>query len=101
MAPPNDAAVTERPARLTSLDALRGFVMFLMGVELLQLDEVAKKFPDSTLWQTIGYHAWHAPWTGCSLHDLIHPAFAFMVGVALPFSLASRRSAAIALLFGA
>lgn len=92
MAPPNEAAVTERPARLTSLDALRGFVMFLMGVELLQLDEVAKKFPDSTLWQTIGYHAWHAPWTGCSLHDLIHPAFAFMVGVALPFSLASRRA---------
>ncbi|MBC7923188.1 MAG: DUF5009 domain-containing protein, partial [Ferruginibacter sp.] len=27
---------------------------------------------------------------GCSLHDLIQPSFSFLVGVALPFSLASR-----------
>ena len=26
----------------------------------------------------------------CSLHDLIQPSFSFLVGVALPFSLASR-----------
>lgn len=30
-------------------------------------------------------------WIGCSLHDLIQPSFSFLVGVALPFSLASRR----------
>jgi predicted acyltransferase len=29
-------------------------------------------------------------WIGCSLHDLIQPSFSFLVGVALPFSLASR-----------
>ena len=29
-------------------------------------------------------------WTGCSLHDLIQPSFSFLVGVALPFSMASR-----------
>jgi heparan-alpha-glucosaminide N-acetyltransferase len=76
--------------RLTSLDAFRGFVMLLMGLELLQLDEVAKNFPDSPFWQTIGFHSWHVPWVGCCLHDLIHPAFAFMVGVALAFSISSR-----------
>ncbi|MDB6138414.1 MAG: Protein of unknown function DUF2261,transrane, partial [Verrucomicrobiaceae bacterium] len=32
----------------------------------------------------------HVEWTGCSLHDLIQPSFSFMVGVALPFSIASR-----------
>ena len=32
------------------------------------------------------------PWQGCSLHDLIQPAFSFLVGAALPFSLASRRA---------
>ena len=29
-------------------------------------------------------------WVGCSLHDLIQPSFSFLVGVALPFSLAGR-----------
>jgi len=29
-------------------------------------------------------------WVGCSLHDMIQPSFSFLVGVALPFSLASR-----------
>jgi predicted acyltransferase len=29
-------------------------------------------------------------WIGCSLHDLIQPSFSFLVGVALPFSIASR-----------
>ena len=29
---------------------------------------------------------------GCSLHDLIQPAFSFLVGAALPFSIASRKT---------
>ena len=33
----------------------------------------------------------HVRWQGCTLWDLIMPAFLFMVGVALPFSIASRR----------
>ena len=36
------------------------------------------------------HHQSHVEWTGCSLHDLIQPSFSFLVGVALPFSLASR-----------
>ena len=64
--------------------------MFLMGVELLELDGVAAHFPGNALWEFIGFHAVHVPWSGCSLHDLIHPSFAFMVGVALPFSIANR-----------
>jgi predicted acyltransferase len=31
------------------------------------------------------------PWQGCSLHDLIQPAFSFLVGAALPFSIAARQ----------
>ena len=30
------------------------------------------------------------PWAGCSLHDTIQPGFSFLVGVALPYSIASR-----------
>jgi heparan-alpha-glucosaminide N-acetyltransferase len=31
-------------------------------------------------------------WQGCSLHDLIQPAFSFLVGAAMTFSLANRRA---------
>jgi predicted acyltransferase len=78
------------PARLTSLDAYRGLVMFLMMAEVLSLSRVARARPDSALWQFLAHHQSHVEWIGCSLHDLIQPSFSFLVGVALPFSLASR-----------
>lgn len=84
------AAAPRTPERLVSLDAFRGLAMLLMASGLMQLPEVAAHFPDSRVWQWIGHHWEHVAWQGCSLHDLIQPAFSFMVGVALPFSLASR-----------
>lgn len=78
------------PARLTSLDAYRGFVMFLMLAEVLSLARVARARPGSAFWQFLAHHQTHVDWVGCSLHDLIQPSFSFLVGVALPFSLASR-----------
>src|SRR5262245_23527913 len=77
-------------ARVGSIDAFRGFVMFLMMAEVLHLPEVAKAFPDSKVWRYIGFNTSHVEWGGFSLHDLIQPGFSFLVGVALPFSLASR-----------
>lgn len=81
-----------KPQRLLSLDTFRGFAMFLMAAELMELPSVASHFPGSTVWRTVAFHSAHVEWTGCSLHDLIQPAFTFMVGVALPFSLSSRRA---------
>ena len=78
------------PARLTSLDAYRGFVMFLMMAEVLRCCRVAAALPESGLWKFLCHHQSHVEWIGCSLHDLIQPSFSFMVGVALPFSIASR-----------
>lgn len=86
------AAPTLPKVRLDSLDTYRGFVMLLMAAELLHLPSVAKQFPDSVFWQNVLFHSEHVAWTGCSLHDLIQPSFSFMVGVALPFSIASRRA---------
>ena len=77
-------------ARLASLDAYRGLVMLLMMGEALSLWQVAQARPDSALWRLLAHHQSHAEWVGCSLHDLIQPSFSFLVGVALPFSLASR-----------
>lgn len=79
-----------KPERLVSLDAYRGFVMFLMAAELLRIPRAATYFKESIIWQWLAFHNEHVEWTGCSLHDLIQPSFSFMVGVALPFSLASR-----------
>ena len=78
------------PVRLTSLDAYRGFVMFLMMAEVLSIGRVAGAFPDSGFWKFLAHHTDHVDWAGCSLHDLIQPSFSFLVGVALPFSMLSR-----------
>jgi predicted acyltransferase len=78
------------PARVASVDAYRGLVMFLMMAEILHVGRVARAFPDSPVWQFLSFHTSHVEWTGCSLHDLIQPSFSFLVGVALPFSIASR-----------
>jgi predicted acyltransferase len=64
--------------------------MFLMMAEMLHLGQMKKNFPGSPFWEFLAFHQDHVPWRGCSLHDLIQPSFSFLVGVALPFSLASR-----------
>src|SRR5947208_15416339 len=77
--------------RLVSLDAFRGLVMVLMLGEVIRLPQVAQAFPDSLFWRVIGFNTEHVEWQGCSLYDLIQPAFSFLVGAALPFSIASRK----------
>ncbi|PWT89926.1 MAG: DUF5009 domain-containing protein [Proteobacteria bacterium] len=76
--------------RVVSLDVLRGTVMALMLDELLRLPEAAQSFPNSAFWSFLAFNTEHVPWQGCSLHDLIQPAFSFLVGAAMPFSIASR-----------
>jgi predicted acyltransferase len=82
----------EGVSRLVSLDALRGLVMTLMLGEQMRLPEVARSFPHSAIWAFIAFNTEHVDWQGCSLHDLIQPAFSFLVGAALPFSIASRKA---------
>jgi heparan-alpha-glucosaminide N-acetyltransferase len=78
------------PARVASIDAYRGLVMFLLLAEALRLCAVAKAVPGSWFWEFLCFHQSHVEWIGCSLHDLIQPSFSFLVGVALPFSLTTR-----------
>jgi heparan-alpha-glucosaminide N-acetyltransferase len=78
--------------RIVALDAFRGLVMVLMLAEALRLPAVARSFSDSALWRFIAFHTGHVPWEGGSLHDLIQPGFSFLVGAALPFSIAVRQA---------
>lgn len=77
-------------ARNVAVDVYRGFVMLLMMAEVLRLSRVAEAFPASWFWKVLAYNQTHVEWAGCSLHDLIQPGFSFLVGVALPYSIASR-----------
>jgi predicted acyltransferase len=76
--------------RLMSLDAYRGFVMLAMASEGLGLTAVSERMSDGRVWRFLGYQADHVTWTGCAAWDLIQPSFLFMVGVAMPYSYASR-----------
>lgn len=87
-APPAPAA--QAVTRHVAVDAYRGFVMFLMMAEVLRLSRMADNYPGNWLWSVLAFHQTHSEWIGCSLHDMIQPSFSFLVGVALPFSIASR-----------
>lgn len=84
------AAAVAQPVRLASIDAYRGLVMLLMLGEVLHLCGVSEALPNSGFWQLLCHQQSHVTWVGCALHDLIQPSFSFLVGVALPFSIASR-----------
>jgi heparan-alpha-glucosaminide N-acetyltransferase len=81
--------LNEPPPRLGSIDAYRGLVMLLMMAEVLELRHVAREVP-TDFWKFLAWHQTHVEWAGCTLHDLIQPSFSFLVGVALPFSIAGR-----------
>lgn len=85
------SAPVKTPAeRLTSLDAYRGAIMLLMASAGLGIPQIARHYPDSALWRFLGFQTEHVAWTGWAVWDLIQPAFMFMVGVALPWSIANR-----------
>lgn len=84
------APVTASPERVVSVDVYRGMVMFLMLAELMHLHHVSDIFPGQGWAEWLHFHTTHVAWEGCSLHDLIQPGFTFLVGVAMPFSIASR-----------
>jgi heparan-alpha-glucosaminide N-acetyltransferase len=78
------------PPRNIAVDAYRGFVMLLMMGEVLSFAKVARAYPESLFWKVLAFNQSHVPWAGMSLHDTIQPGFTFLVGVALPYSMASR-----------
>lgn len=80
--------------RLTSLDAFRGFIMVMMISDGMGFGRVAAQFTGDGLpaqfWRFLASQFDHRQWQGCAAWDLIQPSFMFMVGVAVPFSIASR-----------
>ncbi|MEO6631913.1 MAG: DUF5009 domain-containing protein [Mucilaginibacter sp.] len=69
--------------RLLSLDFLRGFIMVLLAIESTGLYDYLYEHTHNGL---IGQFT-HHPWRGLRFWDLVQPAFMFMAGVAMAFSL--------------
>lgn len=72
-------------SRMVSLDVFRGLTMIVLishGFGLLE----AMKGKENWLAGQLD----HARWVGCTFWDLIQPAFTFIVGAAMPFSLGRR-----------
>ncbi|HEX4751091.1 MAG TPA: DUF5009 domain-containing protein [Bryobacteraceae bacterium] len=84
------ATLATANVRNIAVDAYRGLVMLLMMAEVLNLARVARAYPGNWFWAFLAYNQTHVEWAGCSLHDTIQPGFSFLVGVALPYSIASR-----------
>lgn len=75
------------PARLLSLDALRGLdVLIIAGLDLL-VYRLAPLFPHSTVMQTLRAQMGHVAWAGLTAYDLVFPLFVFLAGVSLCLSL--------------
>jgi predicted acyltransferase len=75
------------PARIASIDALRGFDLFLLtgGLRLPAMLGAFFFIPDCVRDQMR-----HVRWEGFSTCDLIMPLFLFIVGTAMPFSFGKR-----------
>jgi predicted acyltransferase len=83
MSAPSDAPwpslTAARPARLLSLDFLRGLTIAFMILVNNNGDEVRAYWPLK-----------HAAWNGFTPTDLVFPTFLFLVGISTVFSTASR-----------
>jgi heparan-alpha-glucosaminide N-acetyltransferase len=73
--------------RYLALDAYRGFIMLVLVSGGFGLAALAQRRP---AFAGIANQFEHMSWEWIAFWDLIQPAFMFMVGVAMPFALASR-----------
>jgi heparan-alpha-glucosaminide N-acetyltransferase len=77
--------LTAGPSRMVSLDVFRGLTMILLISHAFGLLEALR---DKSSFIASQFD--HAQWVGCTLWDLIQPAFTFIVGAAMPFAVRRR-----------
>jgi predicted acyltransferase len=76
-----------RPNRLLSLDLMRGLIMVLLALESAGLYGHLETATRDTLFHPLLLQFFHHPWHGLHAWDVVQPAFMFMAGAAMAFSL--------------
>lgn len=77
--------------RLASLDFFRGLVMVLLMLESSGLyDHLVNSTKQDSFVHSLSIQFTHHPWHGLHFWDLIQPAFMFIAGTAMSFSLAKQ-----------
>jgi predicted acyltransferase len=81
--------IANKPERLKSLDALRGFDMFWIigGGAIFEALAKFTNWPVLKLWAKQLEHKY---WEGFAFEDLIFPMFLFIAGVSIPLSIHNR-----------
>ncbi len=77
--------------RLQSLDFMRGFIMVLLALESTGLYEHLAEASANSLLSPFFQQFFHHPWNGLRFWDLVQPAFMYMAGVSLAYSLHKQR----------
>jgi len=86
LATPSSAAAPDlsaRSSRITSIDAVRGLVIFTM----IYVNDIAGVSPNIVPWWMRHFKA---SGNGMTFVDLVFPAFLFIVGMSIPFALGPR-----------
>jgi predicted acyltransferase len=90
---PGCTEVAGAPARVMSVDALRGFDMFwIIGGE--EVARALQPMGGGVIVTTIATQLKHVEWAGFHFFDAIFPLFLFLVGVSIVFSLDRARATA-------
>lgn len=83
----------EKPKRLVSIDALRGFDMFwIIGGDAIA-SEIGKRAQNPTVTAITEQFSEHMEWAGFRFYDMIFPLFLFLIGCSIPFALGRRLEA--------
>ena len=87
----SSATPVEQPGRLLSLDLFRGLVMLLLVAEPAGVYRSLVNLTDEgSLLRGFFIQFTHHPWNGLRAWDLVQPAFMFIVGVAMVYSINKR-----------
>ncbi|HEY1019900.1 MAG TPA: DUF5009 domain-containing protein [Sediminibacterium sp.] len=81
--------------RLLSLDFMRGLIMVLLVLESAGLYESLATATESSFLHGPIQQFFHHPWNGLRFWDLVQPAFMFMAGVSMAYSLTRQKEAGL------
>jgi predicted acyltransferase len=85
----------ENTKRLLSLDVMRGLIMVFLMLESVRLYDSLFDVTEGTAISGFVIQFFHHPWHGLRFWDLIQPAFMFIAGTALAYSIHRQRLAGL------